>query len=108
MTRDEIEGVLLKHLRVAPNVYFKNPKTNSMTIDLDSVREAAVALAAQQDGVREALLPRFYSNVLVDAHQANRRGDEEAERRLRCVAYALEAAYPDEVRAVEQKQEGTR
>ena len=50
---DEIECVLLRHVRITKNQYLPSPATNSMSVDLASIREAAEALAAQQDGARE-------------------------------------------------------
>lgn len=46
MKADQIELVLLKHIRTAPKKYLGS----GMTLDLDSIREAAEALASRSDG----------------------------------------------------------
>jgi len=41
-----VEGILLRHLRVQPNAYVPNPKTNNMSLSIDSVKESAIAVVA--------------------------------------------------------------
>jgi hypothetical protein len=51
---ERARAIILRHVRLAPNEYVRNPKTNDMTLDLASVDEAARELAAALQSEREA------------------------------------------------------